>query len=109
MQCIINAYTLLQKLNINEMPNNIIEIQIFVSCPGDVSREKAVVERVCERVNTNMIQSGCDIRVKFRDFSEIIGPTGERPQQIINDRIKGYDIYLGILHCPPGVFDASQQ
>lgn len=94
----LNVCPLIQQFNIIKMPNNTIEIQIFVSCPSDVSKEKEVVVRVCERVNTNLIQSGCDIRVKFRDFSEIIGPAGERPQQIINERIIGYDIYLGILH-----------
>lgn len=40
----------------------------------------------------------CNIRLAFRDFSEIIGPTGVRPQQLINENITGYNIYIGILH-----------
>ena len=80
------------------MDLNTIEIQIFVSCPRDVANEKAIVAKVCDRVNKNLISMECNVRLTFRDFSEIIGPTGARPQQLINDNIKGYDIYLGILH-----------
>ncbi|MEO6231767.1 MAG: hypothetical protein ABJB11_10395 [Ferruginibacter sp.] len=79
------------------MEHNIIEIQIFVSCPGDVVIEKKAVEEICDRINTNMIDIGCNIRLAFRDFSEIIGRTGVRPQQLINESITGYNIYLGIL------------
>lgn len=80
------------------MALNSIEIQIFVSCPKDVNKEKGIVAKVCERVNKNLLSSNCNIHLTFRDFSEIIGKTGERLQQIINDNITGYDIYLGLLH-----------
>jgi hypothetical protein len=80
------------------MSLNTTEIQIFVSCPGDVKAEKQVVKEVCDLVNNINIEIGCSVRLTFRDFSTIIGNTGIRPQQIINEQIVGYDIYLGILH-----------
>jgi hypothetical protein len=77
---------------------NSIEIQVFVSCPSDLVPEKRAVEEVCKRVNANLKSIGCNIRLAYRDCSEIIGPTGIRPQQLINDSINDYDIYLGILY-----------
>lgn len=79
------------------MDLNNLEIQIFVSCPSDVNSEKKIVKDVCEIVNKDLLETKVNIHYTFRDFTEIIGQVGIRPQQLINDSITGYDIYLGIL------------
>lgn len=80
------------------MHPNSINVHVFVSCPGDVASEKAIVKQVCNMVNSSLIHNHCDVHLVFRDFSEIIGQTGHRPQQLINDYITGYHVYLGILY-----------
>ncbi|WP_069130087.1 NACHT domain-containing protein [Rhodohalobacter halophilus] len=72
-----------------------IEIQVFVSNPGDVEPEKRVVESVCKRLSESY-QDYCKVRLRVREWSTIVGQFGKRPQQIINDEIQNYDIYLGI-------------
>lgn len=79
------------------MDLNNLEIQVFVSCPGDVNSEKKIVKEVCDIVNKDLLDTKVNIHYTFRDFTEIIGQLGTRPQQLINDSITGYDIYLGIL------------
>jgi hypothetical protein len=71
------------------------EIQIFVSCPGDVETEKNIVKKVCNDLNED-VRDYFDIRFIVREWKTIVGNVGERPQEIINNKIKNYDIYLGI-------------
>jgi hypothetical protein len=73
-----------------------LEIQIFVSCPGDVNSEKKIVEDICKNL-LEASQNRCKVRFIVREWKSIIAPFGERPQQIINEDIKDYDIYLGIF------------
>ena len=40
----------------------ITEIQIFVSCPGDVANEKDVTKEVCARLNKILEKQNCPIR-----------------------------------------------
>ena len=57
------------------------------------------MKEICEIVNKNLLEVGTPIHFIFIDFSEVIGQTGVRPQQVINDSINKYNIYLGI--CTP--------
>ena len=80
------------------MDLNSLNIEIFVSCPTDVIAEKRIVKEVCIRVNNNLLHMGCNIQLTFRDCSEIIGRAGIRPQQLINETIRDFNIYFGILY-----------
>lgn len=73
----------------------ITEIQVFVSCPGDVENEKNLVKKVCQDLNDVFLEY--NIRLIVREWKTIIGQFGERPQQLINNEIRDYDIYLGIF------------
>lgn len=88
------------------MSQSITQIQVFVSCPGDVEQEKQVVKDVCESLNESLLQGGGTIQFKVREWRAIIGHYGPRSQSIINETITNYDIYLGILWnrfgTPPG-------
>lgn len=78
------------------MSQNITLIRVFVSCPGDVEEEKKVVEELCQLVNNQLSQQNCPLLFQVCEWKQIIGEHGDRPQEIINNRII-YDIYLGIF------------
>lgn len=71
--------------------------KIFVSCPGDVTKEKEIVERVCKRLENAKLYSGIDISIKVLYWKDIIGTYGDRPQTLINRVFENYQVYLGIL------------
>lgn len=79
------------------MSHEATQIQVFVSCPGDVEPEKQIVKKVCDRINNSYAKNGCNIHLLVRDWRDITGKFGPRPQQIINETINDYDIYIGIL------------
>lgn len=76
---------------------DMIEITVFVSCPGDVATEKEEVKRVCNTLNNSFRNSGRKIRYAVLDWKDIVGDIGLRSQEQINIHFKDYDIYLGIL------------
>jgi hypothetical protein len=76
--------------------SKIIEIQIFVSCPGDVKDERDAVKEIVVRLNNMLEQAGCSIRYFDKDWRNIIGQFGPNMQETITDSIGLYDVYLGI-------------
>jgi len=81
------------------------EVQIFVSCPGDVEELKGILKSTC-KVLSNSNDGLNNIIFSVKDWKEIIGKYGERPQEQINQAVGKYDIYIGILWkrfgTPPG-------
>ena len=79
------------------MPTVTLQINVFVSCPEDVEKEKQITKEVCEslsKINYPHIQ------VKVIEWKTDAVPliTGEGPQTVINSQIKeDYDIYIGIF------------
>ena len=71
------------------------EVQVFVSCPSDVEREKKIVEDICKNL-TAAAENHCDISFRTKDWSTVAGSFGSRPQEEINSQIGEYDIYIGI-------------
>jgi len=71
--------------------------KIFVSCPGDVTKEKEIIERVCRRLEDAKLYSGIDISIKVLYWKDIIGTYGDRPQTLINRVFENYQVYIGIL------------
>ncbi|WP_426330050.1 NACHT domain-containing protein [Pedobacter sp. R-06] len=72
-------------------------IRVFVSCPGDVSSEKEIIKKVCESLNHGLSKNNRGIIFEVLDFKDIVAAWGDRPQQDINTRFSGYDIYIGLL------------
>lgn len=79
------------------MPTETLRIKVFVSCPGDVEKEKQIVKEVCEslsRINNPPLQ--VQVIEWKTDTTPLI--TGASPQSVINAQIKDdYDIYIGIF------------
>lgn len=82
------------------MPKEILQINVFVSCPSDVEDEKQIVRGVCEQI-TKLLSSSRSIQVKVIDWKKDVVPliTGEHTQSVIDKQIAeyDYDIYVGIL------------
>lgn len=81
----------------SEVPKKIRQINIFVSCPGDVEKEKQAVRDACD-ILTKI--SDPNIQVKVIDWRKDVVPlvTGGGAQSVINDQIReDYDIYVGIF------------
>jgi hypothetical protein len=87
---------------------NPIEIQIFVSSPSDVPKEKAAVEEVCKRINNQLIDAGCGVRYVVKEWKNYFLSAVDNIQEEINIRVGTYDIYFGILHMRFGTPTGSR-
>ncbi|HEX5733352.1 MAG TPA: hypothetical protein VF131_11010 [Blastocatellia bacterium] len=88
------------------MPREITQLKVFVSCPGDVEKEKQLVHILCNEINQGF-QDRCNVSLMMVEWRESVVPQfGPRPQQIINEQIGEYDVFIGILWkrfgTPPG-------
>lgn len=83
-----------------------IQIRVFVSCPSDIKEEKAIVAYLCDEINQKY-RDKFDISLLMLDWEKSAIPQfGPRPQAKINQDIKEYDVFIGILWkkfgTPPG-------
>lgn len=85
------------------------EVNVFVSCPGDVSMEKDMVKEVCISINRTLQRANSPLRFNVLDWRDIVGEIAGRPQEEINKRFSDYNIYIGILWMrfggPTGAFN----
>jgi hypothetical protein len=72
-------------------------VDVFVSCPGDLSEEKDIVKEVCKSINNTLEKSGIHVSFNVYDWQDIVGELGWRPQDYINKIFSDYDIYIGML------------
>jgi predicted NACHT family NTPase len=82
------------------MPKEILQINVFVSCPSDVEDEKQIVRGVCNQI-TEVLSLSRSIQVRVIEWKKDVIPliTGEGAQSVIDKQIAkyDYDIYVGIL------------
>ncbi|WP_407846147.1 NACHT domain-containing protein [Chryseobacterium sp. KCF3-3] len=83
-------------------------IRVFVSCPGDVSREKDIIKKLCESRNHVFSVNNRGIMFQVLDFKDIVAPWGNRSQEDINIRFSGYDIYIGLLWMRYGTVSGAE-
>lgn len=79
-----------------DAPQSVKVIRVFVSSPGDVADERAVLDEVTDRINrTQGREHGVRLEVwKWEDTVPQIGP---KAQDVIDAQTPSYDIYLGIM------------
>lgn len=70
--------------------------RIFLSSPNDVTPEKRVMERIVNEVNITL-GDAMGYRIELVRWETHAAPGVGRPQQIINELIGDYDIYVGIM------------
>lgn len=72
-------------------------IRVFVSSPGDVAVERAVLDEVVERINCMDGQWRGVRLVLWKWEQDVVPRIGPRPQDVVDAQTPPYDIYLGIL------------
>jgi hypothetical protein len=72
------------------------QIRVFISCPGDVVRYKNIVKDLCDSVSREK-GNHLGFELCFIDWRNIVGYHGPTAQAIINESIKGYEVYIGIM------------
>ena len=76
--------------------NQVRQIRLFLSSPGDVEPERAKVRTVVEQVN-RMLGDTLGIVLEVVDWKTHVVPDMGRPQEVINQQVGDYDIFVGIL------------
>jgi hypothetical protein len=72
-------------------------ITVFVSSPGDVAEERAVLDEICASINRTEGQARhfrLDLFLWEKNVARQIGP---KPQQVVDQQTPVYNIYLGIM------------
>lgn len=72
------------------------EFRVFVASPGDVPAERKVMEKVVSELNLTHGPE-LDYRLELVRWQTHTAPGGGRPQQVINEMIGAYDIFVGIM------------
>lgn len=74
-----------------------VNIRVFISCPGDVDAEKRIVTEVCQEINDDLGARFC-VTLEVVEWKRNVVPQfGPRMQEIINNQVGQYDVFLGIL------------
>jgi hypothetical protein len=72
------------------------DLRIFVASPGDVSEERQSLANVVNELNqTHGTPLG--YRLELVQWQTHVAPGAGRPQQVINEQIGSYDIFVGIM------------
>ncbi len=79
------------------MSTQVQKIKVFVASPSDVNHERQAVQAAITEVNST-IGDRLDATLQFVGW-ETITPriSGKHPQEIINDEVGIYDIFIGIM------------
>tara|TARA_Y100000034_G_scaffold135976_1_gene210082 strand:- start:227 stop:2929 length:2703 start_codon:yes stop_codon:yes gene_type:complete len=68
---------------------------VFISSPSDMAEERQIVEEAVKKFSETYSNRG--IAFKTVQSKDVASKFGETAQNVINDSIKGYDIYIGIM------------
>jgi hypothetical protein len=79
------------------MPEHIKTYRVFVSSPGDVQAERKAIKEVIDQIN-NTRPAGCMVKLEAWGWEDhIASRIGPAPQEVVNQQLPEYDIYVGIL------------
>jgi len=71
-------------------------VRLLLSSPGDVEPERAKVNAVVNQVN-RMLGDSLGVVLEVVDWKTHVVPDMGRPQEVINQQLGQYDIFVGIL------------
>ena len=71
-------------------------LSIFVSSPSDVSEERAELKRIVSKINSGVGRSK-GVMLELRGAEDVAPAFGSEPQEVVNNQIQDYDIFIGIL------------
>ena len=72
------------------------KIRLFLSSPGDVETERQKVHSVVAQVN-RLIGHFYDVSLEVIDWKTHVAPKMGRTQEVINEQVGKYDIFVGIM------------
>jgi hypothetical protein len=72
-------------------------LRIFVSSPGDVQAERQVVKDVARRLNDRLALKHGYLLDVLEWEDRIIPYVGRPPQEVVNEQIGLYDVFIGIM------------
>ncbi|MNG44905.1 hypothetical protein D3C78_67240 [compost metagenome] len=78
------------------MIKSIQNIRVFLSSPSDVQIERSKVFKIADELNKNMSQV-LGQRLEIVGWEEVVPSISRYAQNVINEQIGEYDIFLGIL------------
>lgn len=79
------------------MPKNITELTVFVASPQDVIEEREILEDTIKEINVVWAKQH-NIRLNLIKWETDVHPDiGLNVQDVINDQIEDYDIFIGIM------------
>jgi hypothetical protein len=84
--------------------------RLFVASPGDVQEERSILRGVIRSLNQSHGKRR-RYRLKLVRWETDVAPGAGRPQQVINDQVGSYDVFVGIMWhrfgTPTGVADSG--
>ena len=78
------------------MPENVVEITVFVASPGDVAKERKALDAVAAEINRTVGQRE-GFRLALKKWETNARPAAGRPQGVINQQLGPSDILVGIM------------
>jgi formylglycine-generating enzyme required for sulfatase activity len=79
-----------------EAMETVQKIRVFLSSPGDVGAERVKVYDVVKQFD-RWFGDIYKITLEVIDWKTHVAPDMGRPQQVINDQIEKYDLFIGIM------------
>jgi tetratricopeptide (TPR) repeat protein len=79
-----------------EMVDNLHNVKIFIASPSDVRKEREKVHEIAQKINES-VAGPLDFHLEVVGWEQVIPDLGDRPQEIINQQIGPYDIFIGIM------------
>lgn len=73
-----------------------IEYSVFVSSPSDVSSEREIVAEVIDEINQTHGEP-LGYRLKVWKYEDQAYPSAQKPQELINEILTPYQIFIGIM------------
>lgn len=70
--------------------------RVFLASPGDVPAEREALSRVVDEVNVTTAPL-FDCRLEGVRWETHSAPDAGRPQQVINEQISEYDVFIGVM------------
>lgn len=75
--------------------NKVKQLTVFLSCPGDVLQERQRAEEIITAFSNEYKDQGIIFDVIHS--GKLVSEFGSAPQEIINNQLPPYDLYIGIM------------
>ena len=80
------------------MARTVTQIRVFVGSPGDTKRERSIVDEVVRQINDGALAEDKCVTLRLVRWERDAWPGfGQDAQDVINQQIGPYDIFVGIM------------